>query len=68
MYTIGAGTGIPAAVGGTAVAANAGNHLAQTALPYTGIAFGVYVVIALSLFLTGVVLQLLGRRGSDTIA
>jgi hypothetical protein len=64
VYSIGAGAGLPAALAGEGVAANAGSHLAQQALPFTGIAFGLYVLVALGLFLTGVVLQLLGRRGS----
>ena len=64
VSSIGAGAGLPAALAGEGVAANAGSHLAQQALPFTGIAFGLYVHVALGLFLTGVVLQLLGRRGS----
>lgn len=65
MYSIGAGASIPAAVGVESIANNAGSHAAAAALPFTGIAFGLYVAIALALFVTGAVMQLLGRRGSS---
>lgn len=63
MYSIGLGAGLPAAIAGEAAAAGTGSHIAAQALPYTGIAFGIYLAIALGLFLTGLTLQLLGRRG-----
>ena len=65
MYQIGVGVTLPAAVVGESLAASAGSEIAATALPYTGIAFAVYVAIAMMLVLSGVTMQLLGRRGAQ---
>jgi len=39
-------------------------HVAQATLPYTGFAFGLYLLVALSLIVAGVVLRYVGRRNS----
>lgn len=63
MYNVTVGGGAAAAVGGGAIA---GNPVAKAVLPFTGIAFGLYLAVALGLLLAGFVLTLLGRRGDST--
>lgn len=60
MYGLGGGI-ITGVVGG---AAALGNGAAQAALPYTGFAFGAYLIAAAGLMATGVVLKALGGRQS----
>jgi small neutral amino acid transporter SnatA (MarC family) len=42
------------------------SHVAQSTLPFTGIALGAYVAIGGGLVLTGIAMRLLGRAASRT--
>jgi hypothetical protein len=37
-------------------------HVAQTVLPFTGVAFGLYLTTGVGLLLTGIVMRRLGRQ------
>jgi hypothetical protein len=41
-------------------------HVAQSTLPFTGIALGAYVAIGGGLVLTGIAMRLLGRTAATT--
>jgi hypothetical protein len=43
-----------------------GSHVAQSTLPFTGIALGAYVAIGGGLVLTGIAMRLLGRTAAPT--
>jgi hypothetical protein len=42
------------------------SHVAQSTLPFTGIALGAYVAIGGGLVLTGIAMRLLGRTAAPT--
>lgn len=64
MYNIGVGVALPATTAGASLMHNSVGQAAGAALPFTGAAFGLYLAVGLSLFLVGLVMQLLGHRGA----
>ena len=42
------------------------SHVAQSTLPFTGIALGAYVAIGGGLVITGIAMRLLGRTAAPT--
>jgi len=69
--TLGGALAGTAAVAGVPVgqnqAAAAVAHVAQATLPYTGFAFGLYLLVALSLIVAGVLLRYFGRRNTPAL-
>jgi hypothetical protein len=57
------GVGVQAVVAQLPIAVVAG--AARATLPYTGIALGLYVALALTFLLVGFVLRLFGNAGQD---
>ena len=68
--TLGGALAGTAAVAGVPVGQNqaaAVAHVAQATLPYTGFAFGLYLLVALSLIVAGVLLRYFGRRNTPAL-
>jgi fructose-specific phosphotransferase system IIC component len=71
MYnpTVGCGTG--GALTGAALGAQCQGpigHVAQSVLPFTGAAFGLYLATGLGLLVTGIVMRRLGRGTGQRLA
>ena len=59
-------TGVKLPVGVVGASAALGGHVAQSTLPFTGIALGAYVAIGGGLVITGIVIRLLDRTAPPT--
>lgn len=58
-------TGVKVPAGVVGASAVLGSHVAQSTLPFTGIALGAYVAVGGGLVLTGLAVRLLARAQSD---
>jgi hypothetical protein len=56
-------TGVTLPVGVVGASAALGSQVAQSTLPFTGVALGIYAVTGGGLLLTGLALRLFGRTG-----
>jgi hypothetical protein len=59
-------TGVKLPVGVAGASAVVSGHVAQSTLPFTGIALGAYVAIGGGLVITGIVMRVLGRTAAST--
>jgi hypothetical protein len=59
-------TGVKLPVGVAGASAVLSSHVAQSTLPFTGIALGAYVAIGGGLVITGIAMRLLGRTAAPT--
>jgi hypothetical protein len=59
-------TGVQVPVGVLGTSAVLGSHVAQSTLPFTGVALGAYAAIGGGLVLTGIAMRLLGRTAAPT--